>query len=81
MSCRLAMTRGKLGTFMRYIDNSLIPSEVQNKVTKLYAYIKCRVGYTNPNDVAFRCTWNDEEIYSYKPVVTEQLGTYKLYFE
>lgn len=81
MSCRLAMTRGKLGTFMRYIDNSVIPSEVQNKVTKLYAYIKCRVGYTNPNDVAFRCTWNDEEIYSYKPVVTEQLGTYKLYFE
>lgn len=69
------------GTFMRYVDNSLTPSEVQKNVTKVYAYIKCRVGFTNYKDQAFRCTWNDIEIYSYKPIINVQLGTYKLYFE
>lgn len=81
ISCREVLSLGKLGTFMRYVDNNLTPSEVQNKVTKLYAYIKCRVGYTNPNDLAFRCTWNDTEIYSYQPIINTTLGTYKVYFE
>lgn len=80
LSCRPPVT---LGTYMKYINDALSPSEVKQNVSKTYAYLKCRANlnssehynfghHTNYNQ-SFRCTWDGTEIYSYTPTVKEKI--------
>lgn len=67
---------------MKYINDSLTPSEVKQNVSKTYAYLRCRTGLNDNHNIfnhsivrnqSFRCTWNGTEIYSYTPVVEEKV--------
>lgn len=62
-----------LGTYIKYLNEKTTPSRIIKNVTKSYAYLNCQAGIIfNPHQ-SVRCTWNDVEVFSYKPPVKEMI--------
>jgi len=63
------------GLYKGYLGDSTTPFITTQNITKDEALANCKTNSTNNPTKSIRCTWNDIEIFSYKPTTTTTTTT------